>query len=960
MVLGTGVLVARPAGAAVDPCTTTNKVACENSKPGTPQSVWDVSGAGDSTIQGFATDTSVNVGGTIGFKIDTTASAYSIDIYRLGYYNGDGARKIASVTPSASLPQHQPACITDSGTELYDCGNWSLSASWNVPSTAVSGVYIAKLTRPDLNDSSHITFVVRDDSSTSDVVYQTSDPTWQAYNTYGGADFYEGGANGRAYKISYNRPVVTRDASSGRDFFFSAEYPLVRFMEQNGYDVSYISGVDTARSGALLKQHKVFVDAGHDEYWSAAQRANVLAARDAGVNLMFLSGNEMYWHTRFEASADTSHTSWRTLVCYKETWANQKSDPTSEWTGTWRDPRLSPVSAGAGLPENGVTGTAYMSNETDLPVTVPAEQGKLRLWRNTTLGSQAAGTQTALAAHTIGYESDEDLDNGFRPQGLIDLSTTTGPTSQYLQDFGSTVAPGTTTHHLTEYRASSGALVFSAGTIQWTWGLDQNHDGAGPPADSRMRQAQVNLFADMGAQPLTLAAGLTAAAKSTDTVGPTTTITSPADGSTVANGTQVSVTGTASDAAGRVAGVEVSIDGGTTWRPATGTSSWTYSYIQHGSGSTPLKARAVDDSANIGAAATVTRNVTCPCSVYGSTTPATPATSDASAVELGLRFSPTTDGFVSGVRFYKGTGNTGTHTGSLWSAGGHPAGPGHVHQRDGHRLAAGDVRVAGRGQCRADVRGLLHGPERALRQPGRRLLVRRGPRRAARRRRWLQRGTRRRVRRTGHLPGQRLPARAVLRRRDVHDRGHLAPRRDAAVAARGVDERPDVVDGHRDVQQGDQRLLARRHGQGLGGHHRRRDDGLRPDDQDRHVHAVRCARRLREVRRHRDGERHDRRQPGQRRRLVVHHRQATGRTRCLSVRAVRRHDRAPTCCRLPIPTPSRSACTSPRRSTARSPGSGSTRARTTPARTSARCGRAPAPSWPLRRSPARALPAGRP
>ena len=177
-----------------------------------------------------------------------------------------------------------------------------MSATWQVPATAVSGVYFALLTRPDNGNQSHITFIVRSDSSHSDIVFQTSDTSWQAYNTYGGSDLYEGGKNGRAYKLSYNRPVSTRDGIGGRDFYFSNEYPLVRFLEKNGYDVSYISGVDTDRNGAGLLNHKVFLSVGHDEYWSGAQRANVEAARDAGVNLQFLSGNEMYWRTRLEPS----------------------------------------------------------------------------------------------------------------------------------------------------------------------------------------------------------------------------------------------------------------------------------------------------------------------------------------------------------------------------------------------------------------------------------------------------------------------------------------------------------------------------------------------------------------------------------------------------------------------------------------------------------------------------------
>jgi hypothetical protein len=669
------VLLGGPAPAnAADPCAPGgNKIACENSKPGTDPAVWDaIWGAGDESIQGFSTDISVNVGQRVDFKIDTDASAYTIDIYRIGYYQGDGARKITSITPSASLPQNQPNCINDVTTETLDCGNWAVSASWNVPSTAVSGVYLAHLKRSN-GDASHITFVVRDDASTSDVVFQTSDPTWVAYNTYGGSNFYWGGANGRAYKVSYNRPMLTRGGVGGRDFFFSNEYPMVRFLERNGYDVSYLAGVDTDRRGHLLKNHKVFLSVGHDEYWSGAQRANVEAARDAGVNLQFLSGNEVYWRTRYEPSLDSSRTAYRTLVTYKETWDRMKSDPSPEWTGTWRDPRFAPPSQGGGRPENGLTGTMYQANYSDLPVTVSAEEGKYRLWRHTSLASLPAGERRELAPHTVGYESNEDIDNGHRPQGLVRLSTTVGPTPEYLRDYGNKVTPGTTTHNVTLYRAPSGALVFSAGSVQWTWGLDAKHDSpyAPEPADIRMQQAQVNLFADMGAQPSTLMAGLVAATRSTDTTGPSVTITSPAAGATIANGSQRTITGTATDSGGgRVAGIEVSTNGGDTWHPATGTTSWSYTYVQKGMGSVDLRVRATDDSANIGPVATRPVTVTCPCSIFGTEVPPVPATDDGGAVELGLRFSPNTNGYISGVRFYKGTGNGGTHQGSLWSSSG--------------------------------------------------------------------------------------------------------------------------------------------------------------------------------------------------------------------------------------------------------------------------------------------------
>ena len=656
-----------PAANAADPCSPLlNAVACENSKPGSPPSEWDITGAGDPDIQGFSTSISVNAGQPISFKVDTNAASYTIGIYRTGWYQGLGARKIADVTPSA-FRQTQPQCLSDVTTELYDCGTWAVSATWQVPAEAVSGVYVALLTRPDTGSQSHITFVVRSDGSHSDVVFQTSDTTWQAYNSYGGSDFYQGAENGRAYKISYNRPVNTRGTMDGRDFYFSNEYPLVRFLEKNGYDVSYLSGVDTDRNGAQLLNHKVFLSVGHDEYWSGAQRANVEAARDAGVNLQFLSGNEMYWRTRMEPSP-VDGAAGRTITSYKETWANGKIDPATGWTGTWRDPRYAAPANGGGQPENALTGTLYMSNYTDLPVTVSAAEGKSRLWRNTSLATLAAGSSAELAPHTIGYESNEELDNGFRPAGLIRLSTTTGPTPQYLQDFGNSVLPGTTTHSTTLYRAPSGALVFSAGTVQWTWGLDQEHDGDGAPADPRMQQAQLNLLADMGAQPATRDTALSPASASSDTAGPSVAISSPAEGTTVPHGTAVTVSGTATDTGGIVAGVEVSTDGGTSWHPAQGKQTWTYTYIQKGLATATIRVRAVDDSANIGAPSIRNLQLTGPYSVFGRQVPAVPDSQDGGAYELGLNITPSVDGFITGARFYKSAANTGTHTGSLWSA----------------------------------------------------------------------------------------------------------------------------------------------------------------------------------------------------------------------------------------------------------------------------------------------------
>ena len=665
------------------PCNpaTANAIVCENSKPGNPASEWDIAGAGNANIQGFATDISVNRGEAVRFKIDTDASDYRLDIYRLGYYGGMGARLIATVQPSALLPQSQPTCLTDPSTGLVDCGNWAESANWTVPSNATSGIYIAKLVRESgATGASHVVFIVRDDSGGSDLLFQTSDTTWQAYNSYGGNSLYVGSPVGRAYKVSYNRPFNTRAGETSHDWIFDSEYPMVRWLEANGYNVSYLTGVDSDRRGAEILEHRVFLSVGHDEYWSAAQRTNVETARNAGVHLTFFSGNIMFWKTRWENSIDGSGTPFRTLVCYKETHADGKIDPVPAWTGTWRDPRFSPPADG-GRPENALIGTIFTVNgPAEDAIKVPEVLGKLRFWRNTTVATQSPGQTAIVGLGIVGYEWDEDLNNGFRPSGLFRLSTNTVNVGSYLQDYGSTYGPGTATHSLTLYRHGSGAMVFSAATTRWSWGLDNQHDqseaSAIPPPDVRMRQATVNLLADMGAQPATLQPGLVTASPSTDNVMPTSTITSPTGGSTLVIGSAVTVTGTANDTGGgTVAAVNISVDGGSTWNMATGKDSWSYNWVPNVTGQITIKTRAIDDTGNAQnppSEVTVTVGTPspqCPCSLWGDgVTPTVLADSDSSAVELGVKFQADVDGYVTGLRFYKGATNTGTHLGNLWTS----------------------------------------------------------------------------------------------------------------------------------------------------------------------------------------------------------------------------------------------------------------------------------------------------
>src|SRR5262249_48441417 len=159
---------------------------------------------------------------------------------------------------------NQPDYHYDLDTNTADASNWRVSAQWNVPGTAVSGVYIAKLVRDDgVFGQNQIIFVVRDDEGHSDMLFQTSDTTWAAYNSWGGSSLY--GPDypaGRALAVSYSRPFANR-INSPINYFFADEYPMIRFLEQNGYDVSYTTGQYIAQTNASeVVEHKVFLSVG--------------------------------------------------------------------------------------------------------------------------------------------------------------------------------------------------------------------------------------------------------------------------------------------------------------------------------------------------------------------------------------------------------------------------------------------------------------------------------------------------------------------------------------------------------------------------------------------------------------------------------------------------------------------------------------------------------------------------
>jgi hypothetical protein len=428
----------------------------ENAKPGTPD--WEIAVpalAGE--IEGYASSTSVQAGTAIDLFVTTTADRYRIEIFRMGWYSGAGARRVAGPIEQRGIRQPMPT--PDPETGLIEC-------RWHDPIRIetrdadgpwTTGVYLARLTTvpsapPAPPAQSFIVFVVRDDTSHAPIVFQSSVTTFAAYDNWGGKSLYAfNSASAPARKVSFDRPYAMNPygvrLDGAGDFLRRWEYNAVRFLEREGYDVRYVTDVDTHDRG--VGDAQVFLSVGHDEYWSWQMRSALDAARDRGIHLAFLGADAGYWQIRFEP--DSVGTPNRSIVGYKEAAAEHDplaldGDPRNDRfvTGRFRDRPTS-------RPEERLVGVMYAADPVDGDLVVDDARHWAFAGTNLKSGDALRGL--------LGYEVDAIYRDG--PRGLERLAH-----SPFV-DHGQTRYAD-----MTMYRAESGARVFATGSMQWNWGLD--------------------------------------------------------------------------------------------------------------------------------------------------------------------------------------------------------------------------------------------------------------------------------------------------------------------------------------------------------------------------------------------------------------------------------------------------------------------------------------------------------
>ena len=457
-----------------------NPIVIENQQPGSGgwQLTFYTSNDKSGQIKGYASATSVNKGEPITFYVTVNpAQPFTLDVYRIGWYQGSGGRLLHHAGPFNGILQSSPAI--NSSTGLIVC-NWVPCYTLSVPTTWTSGIYLVVLTNAQ-NYQTYIVFVVRDDSRVAPLLYQQSVTTYLAYNNYPqdgatGKSLYEYNSYGantlsgttRAVKVSFDRPYNHDWVGAGD--FPAWELYFVRWLERSGYDVTYSTDVDTHANGSRLLNYKGFLSVGHDEYWSREMRDAAEAARDAGVGLAFFGANDCCWQVRFEASAGGVPN--RVMVCYKDAAKDPIQGPTT--TVNWRDSRLN-------RPEQMLIGIQYTSMTQNYAY-VSYVVNNSGHWVYSGTGFKDGDSVPGI----LGYEADNQFSSSPQPNfvagtyQLLSRSPYTNFASR--SDYANSSI----------YQAPSGAWVFGAGSIAWSWGLDNY--GSHNVADPRIQQLTANVL----------------------------------------------------------------------------------------------------------------------------------------------------------------------------------------------------------------------------------------------------------------------------------------------------------------------------------------------------------------------------------------------------------------------------------------------------------------------------------
>ena len=448
---------------------TSNPIQRENALAG--NAGWGDGSWEDSAISGYGSESSVGPGETLHLHVSSAAD-YRVEIFRLGWYSGAGARLVSCL----------PGCGAFRSGQAYGApppapGTGELRLSWPVTDTVlvpvdwVSGYYLARLVPSNGDAPGTVPFVVRETGDRpSPILVEVPVNTWQAYNAWGGKSLYDFNSTDGvpANRVSFDRPYLW--SAPGSQAVSGWELPVVRFLEREGYDVSYATDVDVDRDPSLLLRHRLVLVNGHGEYWTKSIRDAFDAALASATNVAFLGANIGYWQVRFENDG-------RTMVGYK-TAPDPEPDPSLD-TRLFRE--LMPP-----RPECALLGVQHYTGSYDWPRADFQVGAADDPWF---AGTGLTGTSVVVGV--VSREHDQ-IPAGSPVGASCGLNVTVLLHHEGVNDLVRAEA--------VRYTAPSGARVFSSGSLELGWALDafrSRGEGTETPVDPRVQAFVRNMLGDL-------------------------------------------------------------------------------------------------------------------------------------------------------------------------------------------------------------------------------------------------------------------------------------------------------------------------------------------------------------------------------------------------------------------------------------------------------------------------------
>ena len=451
-----------------------NPIVIENRYPGS--NLWQLPAIGfqvaddiNLQIKGYAANSSTNPGGSVDLRVTVTpAQDFQVDVLRLGYYQGHGARLLQHLGPIHGI-QQQP-CTTDPVTRMISC-DWKNSLRLHIAQDWISGVYVAVLSSAGQYQSL-VPFWVVDDKRHSDLLFLSSLNTYQAYNNFPydpppsdpqglpqtGHSLYDFNSAGSvpSVKVSFDRPFNSQYGGPGDGGVFDFEPELIAFLEKNGYDVAYAPDPVFDSHPSILLHHKAVVVGGHSEYWTMASYNGAIAARSKGTGLAFISANEIYWQVRYEKNQNGIAR--RVMVGYKDYEPDPIPNPKLR-TIRWRD---------LGRPEQKLIGVQFPTDGNQNFGGQPYLPENTDLW---VYDNSGFINGVPVNVEAVGYE----IDNYDPSVGLPEGTGYTTLADSPFVNFNNV----TYTHNSSIYRGTGGNWVWATGSMDWSWTLSPGGSSTG-------------------------------------------------------------------------------------------------------------------------------------------------------------------------------------------------------------------------------------------------------------------------------------------------------------------------------------------------------------------------------------------------------------------------------------------------------------------------------------------------